>query len=433
MYQEIASYLFSNPQFSKDAYETAKLCLMDALGCAALARNEKEAAKLLGDNEAFNWGLLIRWLDYNDTWLAKEWGHPSDNIGTLLALGKQLTMKELLTWIIRVYEIQGVLALSLSCNQSGYDHVYFVKIASCAVAACLLGCDEKQVEWAISQAFIDGAPLRVYRHGENTGSRKSWAAGDAAARGVRLAELTQLGEKGYLNSINVPKWGVQEVLFKHQKMELIRPLSDDVIRHILFKVLYPAEFHAQTAIEAAIHLHPEAVSRLDEIETIEITTHDSAIRIIDKKGPLRNPADRDHCLQYMVAVALMKGSLSVQDYEEPFALDPRIDELRNKMRVAESEEFSRDYHHEEKRSIASSLQIVYKDGSRSALVAIEYPVGHPKRREEAVPLLKKKFQKNLSSYYPPSKVEEIEQFFKAEDFESRTVSDLLKMLSFIIS
>lgn len=421
MYAEIADYLFDRSPFSPAAYATARLALMDALGCAALARQEKEAAKLLGMNEVFNWGLLIRWLDYNDTWLAKEWGHPSDNMGTLLSLGKHLTLREFYDWLIRLYEIQGVLALSLSCHQAGFDHVYFVKIASCAVAACLLGCTKEQTVWALSQAFIDGAPLRIYRQGKNTGSRKSWAAGDAAARGVFLAELTHKGERGYPDSLSDPQWGVQPVLFKDQKMELARPLRDYVMQNILFKVLYPAEFHAQTAIEAALVLRPQL--RLSDIKTILIETHASAIKIIDKKGPLTNPADRDHCLQYMVAVALLKGSLQSSDYEEPFALNPTIEALRQKMVVCESKSFSDDYHHPQKRSIANSIQVLYRDGTESAKVTVEYPLGHPKRRSEATPLLLDKFRTNMRSCYAQAEVDSIETFLANDQ---NKVGDLMR-------
>lgn len=421
MYQEIADSLFSTDKFAPEAYETARLCLMDALGCAILACKEKEALKLLSEDPTFNWGMLIRWLDYNDTWLAKEWGHPSDNIGALLALGNDLTLQQLYDMIIRVYEIQGVLALSLSCNQIGLDHVYFVKIASCAAAAKLLGGNREEVAWAVSQAFIDGAPLRVYRHAGSTGSRKSWAAGDASARGVFLAKMTLLGEKGYPESLLDPKWGVQAVLFKNQKVALVQPLHDYVIRNILFKVLYPAEFHAQTAIEAAIQLYPQIGSK--EIERVEIKTHDSAMRIIDKKGPLKNPADRDHCLQYMVAVALLKGSLHVEDYEEP--INPKIDELRNKMVVEEEDRFSVDYHHPDKRSIASSVQLFFKDGTKTEKIEVEYPIGHPRRRKEAIPLLMEKFRNNLATYYPPEKIEEIVAFF---DNPNNKVGDLTQNL-----
>lgn len=426
LYREISEYLFKEPSFSKVAYDTARLCLMDSIGCANLALQQKEALKFIGketlkDLNPFEWGLLIRWLDYNDTWLAKEWGHPSDNIGTILHYGKELSFKEILEWIIRVYEIQGVLAMSASCNRNGFDHVYFVKIASGAVACALMGGDKAQVCDTLSQCFIDGAPLRTYRHGINTGSRKSWAAGDAAMRGATFAKFTMLGEKGYPNSISASHFGVQDVLFKDQKLELAKPLNDYVMSHILFKVLYPAEFHAQTAIEAAISLYP---INLEKVEKITIKTHESALRIIDKKGPLKNPADRDHCLQYMVAVALLKGSLRVEDYEEP--IDRRIDVLREKMEVVEEKSFSEDYHNQELRSIASSLQIFYTDGTTSKEITVEFPIGHLKRREEAKPLLYAKFEQNMSSRYSKEQIDGFLSFFNGT--LEVPISKLLKRL-----
>ncbi|MDB2614315.1 bifunctional 2-methylcitrate dehydratase/aconitate hydratase [Chlamydiales bacterium] len=444
---EMANYLINPPNFSKGAYQSARLCLADSIGCAILALNFPACTKLLGPiiphtevpngchvpgvkeslnpiEAAFQWGVLIRWLDFNDTWLAKEWGHPSDNIGTILAIAemKNLTMKQVLEAIIQAYEMQGVLALSLSCNQLGFDHTFFVKIASAGIAAKLLGGTFNQIADALSQAWIDGAPLRTYRHGKTTGSRKSWAAGDAASRGLFLAHLTMKGEKGYGEALFIKPWGVQSLFFKEQPIKLARSLDEYVIDHILFKVLYPAEFHAQTAVEAALKLHPLIKDRIHEIDSIQIETHDSALKIIDKTGPLRSPADRDHCLQYMVAVALVFGRLTADDYEETVASDSRIDILREKMTLVESPQYSKDYHLEEKRSIANSIQIFFLDQTATEKVSIEYPIGHKFRREEALPHLMEKLKQNLLTIYPEEKAEEIFTLLQnQEDLENTPV------------
>ncbi len=419
--EEIATYV-DEASFSEESYDAAGLSLADALGCAILSLSYPACTKLLGPivegtavpggvkvpgvkdpldpvTAAFNLGAMIRWLDFNDTWLAREWGHPSDNLGAILSVAAfyNLTMHDVLHSLIIAYEIQGVLALSLSCNQIGLDHVFFVKVASSAVACKLMDGTPSQIADALSQSLIDGAPLRTYRHAPNVGSRKSWAAGDATARGVYLAHLIMRGEMGYPNCLLAPKWGLQETLFKEQKLELVRPLKSYVIDHILFKVRHPAEFHAQTAVEAALQLHPHVKDRLETIDKILLWTHDSAIKIICKEGKLQNPADRDHCMQYMVAIALIFGDLDADHYEDKAAEDPRIDSMRNKIVIEEEKRFSEEYHHQDKRSIANALQILFKDGTKTEKVVIEYPLGHKKRRNEALPHLKEKLRSNLGN------------------------------------
>jgi 2-methylcitrate dehydratase len=358
---------------------------------------------------------MVRWLDFNDTWLAAEWGHPSDNLGGILAVadylarreGAGLTMRAVLRAMIQAYEIQGVLALNHSFNRVGLDHVLLVRIASTAVVAALLGCGREQVVNAVSNAFIDGGALRTYRHGANTGSRKSWAAGDATSRAVRLALMARQGEMGYPTALTAPTWGFQDVLFRGQPLTLAQPLGSYVIEHILFKVSFPAEFHAQTAVEAALALHPQVKDRLDEIETIRIETQESAKRIIDKAGPLTNPADRDHCLQYMVAVGLLKGALTAADYEDSAAADPRIDWLRGRMVVTEDPRFTADYLDPAKRSIGNAVQVVFRGGRSTDKVTVEYPIGHRRRRAEGVPLLLAKFEKNLRTRLAPEAAERV--------------------------
>lgn len=453
--QEIAHYV-DTATFSSDAYDAAALALADSLGCAILALSSPACTALLGplvDGTvvphgchipgiktpldpfcgAFNLGMMIRWLDFNDTWLAKEWGHPSDNLGAILALadhlsrrGLPLRMVDVLHSLIIAYEIQGVLALSFSCNMVGLDHVYFVKIASAAVSARLLGGHFDQIANALSQAFIDGAPLRVYRQGTSTGSRKSWAAGDATARGLFLAHMTMMGEMGYPEAITATRWGLKDTLFKDQELTLAKPLGEYVIDHILFKVLHPAEYHAQTAVEAALILHPEVKNRLDDIEKIVVHTHASAIKIISKEGPLKNPADRDHCLQYMIAVPLITGQLNVRHYEDEFASDPRIDQIRSLIEVHEEPRFSTEYLEEGKRSAANQIQIFFKDGTETKKVLVEYPLGHKKRRQEAMPHLKDKLIANLHTHYPTDKTQTI-----VDIVSNRDELELLPVRSFM--
>lgn len=434
--KDIAHYVLHTPISSEIAYETARLCLMDTLGCGMLALNFPECTKLLGPvvpgatfsegarvpgtsytldpvQAAFNIGTMIRWLDFNDTWLAAEWGHPSDNLGAILAVadyvsrGNQragkpsLTMHAVLTAMIKAHEIQGIMALENSFNRVGLDHVLLVKLASAAVVAELFGADEDGILRTLSHVFVDGQSLRTYRHAPNAGSRKSWAAGDATARAVRLALIAQTGEMGYPSALTAPVWGFYDVLFKAKPFHFQRPYGSYVMENVLFKLSYPAEFHAQTAVECAVILHPICIDRLDDIKTIELITHESAIRIISKKGALHNPADRDHCLQYMVAIGLLHGNLSAEHYEDESASDLRIDRLREKMQVSENKEFSKDYHDPSKRSIANSLRITFTDGTSTQRVTVEYPIGHQRRRKEGLPVLLAKCRKNLSTRFKP--------------------------------
>ncbi|MGH8729537.1 MAG: bifunctional 2-methylcitrate dehydratase/aconitate hydratase [Burkholderiales bacterium] len=422
----IADYVLDYEIKSEEAYSTARLCLMDTLGCGLEALSYPPCTKLLGPivpgtivkngarvpgtnyeldpvQAAFNIGCMIRWLDFNDTWLAAEWGHPSDNLGGILATadylsrnGHQLVMRDVLTAMIKAHEIQGVLALENSFNRVGLDHVVLVKVASTAVVTQMLGGTRDQIVAAVSNAWVDGQSLRTYRHAPNTGSRKSWAAGDATSRAVRLALIAMMGEMGYPSVLTAKTWGFYDVLFRGQAFKFQRQYSSYVMEHVLFKISFPAEFHAQTAVEAAIKLHPLVKNRLDDIDRITLTTHESALRIIDKTGPLYNPADRDHCLQYMVAIGLIFGNLTAADYEDEVASDPRVDALRAKMVTVEGKQYSRDYLDPDKRSIANAIQVRFKDGSNSEKVAVEYPIGHRRRRAEGIPLLERKFTTNLA-------------------------------------
>lgn len=438
----IADYVVEYQVNGVLAHGTARYTLLDSIACAATAFRSPEFTKLLGPiapgtvvpngarvigtpyqldpvKAAFDNGMLIRAYDHNDTWLAAEWGHPSDNYGAILALadylsrarvaaGKQpLLMHYVLEAAVKAYEIQGVLALDNAFNRVGIDHVILVKVASTAVATWMLGGDRDQIVDALSNAWIDGHALRTYRHAPNAGSRKSWAAGDATSRGVRLAMLTLQGEMGYPSALTAPKWGFHDVLFKGKPVTLQRPLGSYVMENILYKVSFPAEFHAQTAVEAAMKLHPQVRDRIDQIDRIELTTHESAIRIISKVGPLHNYADRDHCLQYMVAVPLIFGRLTADDYTDAVAADPRIAALRSRMVVAEDPQWSRDYLDPEKRSIANAVQVFFKDGTASERVAVEYPIGHRTRRGEGIPQLQRKFAQALAGHYPARRAEQI--------------------------
>ena len=432
---DIARYVAETPITSAEAYDTARYCLMDTLGCGLLALGYPECTKHLGPivpgtvvpngarvpgtsfvldpvKAAWDIGALVRWLDFNDTWLAAEWGHPSDNLGAILAVadylsqsrianGKQpLVMQDVLTAMIKAHEIQGVMALENSFNRVGLDHVVLVKLASTAVVTGLLGGSQEDIVNGISQCWVDGQSLRTYRHAPNTGSRKSWAAGDATSRAVRLALMTLKGEMGYPGALTAKGWGFYDVAFKGNRFKFQRPYGAYVMEQILFKISYPAEFHSQTAVECAIALHPQVKGRLEEIERIVITTHESAIRIISKTGPLYNPADRDHCLQYMVAVPLIFGRLTADDYEDEVAQDPRIDQLRAKTIVEEDLRYSREYHEPDKRSIANALQVYFRDGTATERVAVEYPIGHRRRRADGIPLLVDKFRAALASRFP---------------------------------
>lgn len=429
---DIADYAANYIPESKEAIDTARYCFMDALGCGLLALRFPECAKHLGPivpgallingaripgtewqlepvHAAFNIGAMIRWLDFNDTWLAAEWGHPSDNLGGILALSdylcrtkqKSLTIGDVLHSMIKAHEIQGVLALENSFNRVGLDHVLLVRVATAAVTGALLGGHKEQIISAIANAWTDGGSLRVYRHAPNTGPRKSWAAGDATSRGVRLALMALRGEMGYPSALSAKTWGFYDVLFHGKALSLPRPLASYVMENVLFKISFPAEFHAQTAVECAIKLHEQVKNRLEQIERVMIITQESAIRIIDKTGPLHNPADRDHCIQYMTAVGLIFGELTADHYEDKFARDSRIDSLRDKMVIIEDARYSEDYLDPDKRSIANAVQVFFEDGSATEKIAVEYPIGHRRRRAEGIPLLVKKFKSNLDSRLAP--------------------------------
>ncbi|MBN8776517.1 bifunctional 2-methylcitrate dehydratase/aconitate hydratase [Thiomonas arsenitoxydans] len=435
---DIADYVLKTDLQSALAYSTARNCLIDTLGCGLEALEYPACTKLLGPivpgtvvphgakvpgtqfqldpvQAAFNIGAMIRWLDFNDTWLAAEWGHPSDNLGGILAVadwlsrnavaaGKPpLTMRDVLTAMIQAHEIQGVIALENSFNKVGLDHVVLVKVATTAVVARMLGLSRDEIINAVSLAWVDGQSLRTYRHAPNTGSRKSWAAGDATSRGVRLALIAKTGEMGYPSVLTAKTWGFYDVSFGGKPFKFQRPYGSYVMENVLFKISFPAEFHSQTAVEAAMTLHQQlraAGKSTEDIASIVIRTHEACIRIIDKKGPLNNPADRDHCIQYMVAVPLLYGRLTAGDYEDTVAADPRIDALREKIVCVEDPQYTRDYHDPEKRSIANALTVTLKDGSVLPEVAVEYPIGHKRRRADGIPLLEAKFRTNLARRFP---------------------------------
>ena len=462
---QIADYVMDYEIQSDEAYETAKSCLIDTLGCGLLALSFPACTKLLGSivegtevpygvrvpgtrnlldpvKGAFDIGCIIRWLDFNDTWLAAEWGHPSDNLGAILACSDYVSQKnieegkeplkvlDILEMMIKAHEIQGILALENSFNRVGLDHVVLVKVASTAVATKILGGNKDDVINALTHAWLDGQSLRTYRHAPNAGSRKSWAAGDATSRAVRLAMITLSGEMGYPSVLTAKTWGFEDVLFKSDSLRIPQSFGSYVMENVLFKISFPAEFHAQTAVEAAVKIYPEIKDRLDEIDKIEITTHESAIRIISKVGELNNPADRDHCLQYMVAIGLLKGNLVAEDYEDDVAQDPRIDELRSKMVVTENKKYSEDYLDPEKRSIANKLKVLFNNGSSTEEIEIEYPIGHRRRRNEGIPLLENKFLSNLKTVFSDKKSEKIyKEFLDFDKLTSMSVVDFQKLLS----
>jgi 2-methylcitrate dehydratase len=441
---DIADYVCDYTIESELAYTTARNCLIDTLGCGLEALEYPACTKLLGPivpgtivpngakvpgttfqldpvQAAFSIGAMIRWLDFNDTWLAAEWGHPSDNLGGILAVADwlsrtavaagrpPLTMRAVLTAMIKAHEIQGCLALENSFNKVGLDHVVLVKVASTATVAHLLGLSRDQILAAISLAWVDGQSLRTYRHTPNTGSRKSWAAGDATSRAVRLALMVQAGEMGYPSVLTAKTWGFYDVLFGGRPFAFQRPYGSYVMENVLFKISYPAEFHAQTAVEAAMTLRARLLAAgksAEDITAIELRTHEACLRIIDKKGPLNNPADRDHCVQYMVAVPLLFGHLLASDYEDGFAADPRIDALREKMQCREESAFTADYHDPQKRSIANALTLSLRDGT-TMTETVEYPLGHRRRRSEGIPLLEQKFRTNLARRFPPQRQQSI--------------------------
>jgi 2-methylcitrate dehydratase len=443
---ELADYALNFRTPSAEALDTARWCLADTLACGIMALAYPACTKLLGPivpganltpgarvpgtsheldpvQAAFNIGTIVRWLDFNDTWLAAEWGHPSDNLGAILAVADwlnrapaaaafstplrgrtaPLTMADVLLAMVKAHEIQGVLALENSFNRVGLDHVLLVRIASTAVATALLGGTREQIINALSHAWLDGSSLRTYRHAPNTGSRKSWAAGDATSRAVRLALIAMTGEMGYPSALTAKTWGFQDVSFKGQTLKLGRPLGCYVMEQILFKISFPAEFHAQTAVECAVRLHPFVRDRLDAIDRVEITTHESAIRIIDKTGPLHNPADRDHCLQYMTAIGLIFGALTAEHYEDGVARDPRIDALRSRMVVTEDKTYSRSYLDADQRSIANAVQVFFRDGTSTERIEVHFPIGHRRRRAEGIPLLKEKALAAFGAHYGSAK------------------------------
>ncbi|MBC8512947.1 MAG: bifunctional 2-methylcitrate dehydratase/aconitate hydratase [Candidatus Thioglobus sp.] len=433
--QDIADYVIDFKVESQEALNTARNCLIDTIGCGLLALKYPNCTRHLGPlvpgtsvengarvfgksfeldpvKAAWDIGALVRWLDFNDTWLAEEWGHPSDNLGAIMALSdyisrvnianhkSPLSIRDVLEYMIKAHEIQGILALENSFNKVGLDHVLLVRVASTAVATHMLGGTREQIIDALSQAWADGSSLRAYRHAPNAGSRKSWAAGDATSRAVRLAMITMAGEMGMPSVLSTPEWGFYDVSFKGREFSFSKSYGSYVMENILFKISFPAEFHAQTAVECAVLLYPEIKEKLNEIERIEVTTHESALRIIDKTGALDNPADRDHCMQYMLAVAMIKGDLVAEFYEDSFhQQNSLIDKLRNKMILKEDKRYSKDYLADDKRSIANALQIFFKDGSQTDKVEVEYPIGHRNRRQEGIPLLERKFFNSLKSIY----------------------------------
>jgi 2-methylcitrate dehydratase len=461
---DLADYVLTAQITSEAAYETAYYCLMDTLACGFQALKYPACTKLLGPvvpgatmsggarvpgtsfeldpiMAAFNIGTMVRWLDFNDTWLAAEWGHPSDNLGGILAVAdylarkdaaqgkKSMTVRTLLTAMIKAHEIQGVLALENSFNRVGLDHVLLVRIASTAVTAALLGATKSQIINAVSNAWIDGGALRTYRHAPNTGSRKSWAAGDATSRAVRLAFISLTGEMGYPSALSAKGWGFQDVLFKGKAVSIPQRLGSYVMENVLFKISYPAEFHAQTAVEAAMTLHPQVDGRLDDIARVVIETQEPGVRIIDKSGPLSNPADRDHCIQYMVAVPLIFGRLRAEDYEDTIAQDSRIDELRAKMEVRENPRFTQEYYAADKRYIGNAVQVFFKDGTSTDRIAVDYPLGHRKRRAEAMPVLITKFEGAIAAHFSAKQCEAIKAMFADRSkLEQLSMADFMACL-----
>jgi 2-methylcitrate dehydratase len=433
----IADYALSFRIDSETAYQTAYYCLLDTLACGFQALQYPACTKLLGPvvpgatlaggarvpgtrheldpvTAAFNIGAMIRWLDFNDTWLAAEWGHPSDNLGGILAVadylsrnGRPLSVRDVLTGMIKAHEIQGVLALENSFNRVGLDHVLLVRVASTAVVTAMLGGTRDQIINAVSNAWVDGGALRTYRHAPNTGSRKSWAAGDATSRAVRHALFALKGEMGYPSALTAKTWGFQDAIFRGGTIRLPQRLSSYVMENVLFKISYPAEFHAQTAVEAAMSLHPEVRDRIDQVERIRIETQEPGVRIIDKTGPLSNPADRDHCIQYMVAIPLIFGRLTAHDYEDEIARDPRVDALRDKMEVRENPTFTQEYYAPEKRYIGNAVQVFFRDGSQTRRVAVDFPIGHRKRRAEGMPVLMQKFESSVAAQFPAAQARAI--------------------------
>jgi len=464
---DIADYVMKYKVKGAEAYETARYCLMDTLGCGFEALEYPACTKMLGPvvpgtvvpngakvpgtsfqldpvKAAFDIGAMIRWLDFNDTWLAAEWGHPSDNLGGILATAdwlsrnavaagrKPLTVKDVLAAMVKAHEIQGCIALENSFNKVGLDHVVLVKVASTAVVAEMLGLTKDEIVNAVSLAWVDGQSLRTYRHSPNTGSRKSWAAGDATSRAVRLALIAKTGEMGYPSVLTAKTWGFYDVLFKGHAFKFQRPYGSYVMENVLFKISFPAEFHSQTAVEAAMTIHGElakAGRRPEDIKRITIRTHEACIRIIDKKGPLDNPADRDHCIQYMVAVPILFGRLTAGDYEDAVAKDPRIDALRDRIACVEDPKFTKDYHDPDKRSIANALTVEFSDGKKLKEIVVEYPIGHKRRRKEGMPVLVEKFRTNLARRFPEKQRQAIlDLCLDAKRLEATPVNEFVDLM-----
>ena len=462
--KEIADYTVNFSNFSDLSRQTAYYVLLDSIACGILALKNESCKNLLGPvfggsnidggarvfgtnftldpiRAAWNTGCIIRWLDFNDTWLAEEWGHPSDNLGAILPLTDFLSLKrvskgqdpikvsELIEYTIKAHEIQGVLALDNSFNKVGLDHVLLVRVASSALSSYLLGGDFEDVCNTVSHAWVDGSSLRTYRHAPNTGSRKSWAAGDATSRAVHLAWLTTKGEGGYRGALSAKTWGFSDVSFKSKPIKRSQEYRSYVMENILFKISFPAEFHAQTAVEAGISLHEKYGDKLDKISSIEVETQEPAVRIISKTGPLHNYADRDHCLQYMIAIALIYGKVEAKHYQDEIASNPMIDSLREKMVISENPKFSRDYLDPSKRSIANSITLVFDDGAKSEKITVEYPVGHRNRREEGIPLLINKFKDAIKSYYPGNQSDDIlNSFLDMENLSNMSVNEMMDKL-----
>ena len=439
---DIADYVLDYRIDSQEAYDTARYMLLDSLACAMLAMKFPDCVKHLGPvvpgatmqggvripgtrheldpvQGAFAIGAQIRWLDFNDTWLAAEWGHPSDNLGAILSVadylsrkanregGKPLTVRDVLTAAIKAHEIQGGYALLNSFNRVGLDHVILVRLACTAVATQMLGGGKEQIVNAISHSWIDNGVLRTYRHAPNTGPRKSWAAGDACRRAVIHALNAVNGEVGYPSALSVRTWGFYDIAFQGKPFQFERPFGSYVMENVLFKISFPAEFHAQTAVECAMILHPQVKDRIGEIERIVLETQEAGIRIIDKTGPLANYADRDHCLQYMVAVPLIFGRLTADDYSNDVAADPRIDALRGLMEVKENPQFTQDYFDPDKRYIGNSVQVLFKDGTATDRISVDFPIGHRKRRAEGIPMLMAKCEAALRAHLSVAQVDQI--------------------------
>ena len=460
----IAEYARNYTVSSTTAYDTARFCLMDTLACGFQALHYPACTKLLGPvvpgavmpggarvpgtsfeldpvQAAFNIGAMIRWLDFNDTWLAAEWGHPSDNLGGILATADYLarkavmegkkppTVRDLLGGMIKAHEIQGVLALENSFNRVGLDHVILVRVASTAVVTAMLGGSTSQIVNAVSNAWLDGGALRTYRHAPNTGSRKSWAAGDATSRAVRHALIALRDEMGYPSALSATTWGFYDVLFKGKPFSLPQPFGSYVMENVLFKISFPAEFHAQTAVEAALQLHSQVKDRIAAIERIVIETQEPGVRIIDKTGPLATPADRDHCIQYMVAIPLLFGRLTARDYEDEVASNPQVDALRSKMEVRENPTFTQEYYAPDKRYIGNAVQVFFAGGGATARIQVDFPIGHRRRREEGMPLLVKKFEASVDGYFRPKQAERIRALFTDPDkLDALPVNELMAAL-----